>query len=67
MPGLGPVAAAITYLTHLDDSGGEEEVGPSPSTAPLKLEDPTTTKRIRGKTLDFVAIHAGAASKKTRQ
>jgi hypothetical protein len=59
IPGPGPIATAITDLTHLDDSVGEEEVGLSPPTAPLSLEDPTTTKRTRGKTLDFIAIHTG--------
>jgi hypothetical protein len=63
MPGPGPVAAAITDLTHLGDSAGEEEVGDevslSPSTTPLRLEDSTATKRTRGKTLGFIAIHAG--------
>jgi hypothetical protein len=63
----GHAAAAITDLTHLDDSASEEEVGLPPSTAPPRLEDPTTTKRTRGKTLDFVALHTGTASKKTRQ
>jgi len=32
-------------LTHLDDSSGEEEAGLLPSTAPPRLEDPTTAKR----------------------
>jgi hypothetical protein len=61
LPGPGPA------LTYLDDSPGEEEAGLPPSTAPPRLEDPTSTKRTRGKTLDFVALHTGAASKKTRQ
>jgi hypothetical protein len=47
----------------LDDSAGEEEAGLPPSTAPPRLEDP----RTRGKTLDFVALHTGAANKKTKQ
>jgi hypothetical protein len=32
-------------LTHLDDSAGEEEAGLLPSTAPPRLEDPSTAKR----------------------
>jgi hypothetical protein len=47
----------------LDDSVGEEEAGLPPSTAPPRLEDP----RTRGKTPDFVALHTGAANKKTKQ
>lgn len=54
-------------LTHLNGSASEEEAGLPLSTAPLRLEDSTTAKRTRGKTLDFVALHTGAANKKTRQ
>ena len=35
-----------------------------PSTAPPRLEESGRTKRTRGKTMDFVALHTGVASKK---
>jgi hypothetical protein len=35
-----------------------------PSTAPPRLEDSGSVKRTRGKTMDFVALHTGTASKK---
>jgi hypothetical protein len=53
-------------LTHVSDSESEVDTGLPSSTAPPGLEDPGKTKRTRGKTLDFVALHTGAPSKKTR-
>jgi len=50
-------------LTHLESP--EEDVGLPPSTAPPRLED-ANTKRRRGKTLNYLALHTGKASKKTR-
>jgi hypothetical protein len=47
------------------ESAGEEDLGLPPSTAPPRLED-AVTKRSRGKTLDYLALHTGKASKKTR-
>jgi hypothetical protein len=35
-----------------------------PSAASLRLEESGSTKRTRGRTLDFVALHMGTASKK---
>ena len=35
-----------------------------PSTAPLRLEESGRTKRTCGKTMDFMALHTGVASKK---
>jgi hypothetical protein len=35
-----------------------------PSTALLRLEESDSTKRTRGRTLDFVALHTDAVSKK---
>ena len=64
LSGPEPTTAVITDLTHLDDSADEEGVGLSPPTAPPRLEGPATTKRTRGKTLDFVTLHAEIASKK---
>jgi hypothetical protein len=50
---------------RVDLESSEEDVGLPPSTAPSRLED-ANTKRRRGKTLDYLALHTGKASKKTR-
>jgi hypothetical protein len=61
-----PAPEAGVDLTHVSDSESEVNNGLPSSTAPPRLEDPEKTKRTRGKTLDFVALHTGAPSKKTR-
>ena len=61
-----PAPKASIDLIHVSDSESEIETGLPSSTAPPRLEDPSNMKRIRGKTLDFVALHTGAPSKKTR-
>jgi hypothetical protein len=61
-----PVPEADVDLTHVSDSESEVDTGLPSSTAPPRLEDPSNMKRTRGKTLDFVALHTGAPSKKTR-
>jgi hypothetical protein len=46
-------------------SDAEGDAGlPPPSTAPPRLEETTVMKRTRGKTLDFVALQNGTATKK---
>jgi hypothetical protein len=43
----------------------EEDPGLAPpSTAPPRLEESGSTKRTRGRTLDFTAQHTGTVSKK---
>jgi hypothetical protein len=48
--------------------GDDEEDAelPPPSTAPLRLEDTAVIKRTRGKTLNFVALQNGTATKKRK-
>ena len=58
------VLTAIKAKAHIK-SAGEEDLGLPPSTAPPRLED-AVIKRSRGKTLDYLALHTGKASKKTR-
>ena len=67
LSGPEPTTAVIANLTHLDDSVDEEEVDLPLSTVPPRLEDPATTKRTRGKILDFIPLHVGVAIKKTKQ
>jgi hypothetical protein len=45
-----------------DEEGEEVDSGLVPSTAPPRLEDSGSKKMTRGRTLDFVALHTGAAS-----
>jgi hypothetical protein len=61
-----PAPEAGVDLTHVSDSESEVDTGLPSSTAPPRLEDSSNMKRTRGKTLDFVALHTGAPSKKTR-
>jgi hypothetical protein len=50
-------------LTGLGDD--EVDVGlPPPPTVPPRLEDTAVMKRTQGKTLDFVALQNGTATKK---
>ena len=57
--------AASREANHAPESTDEEDPGLLlPSTAPPRLEESGSTKRTRGRTLDFVALHTGAASKK---
>jgi len=62
--------ASYTYVmnraaNHAPESTDEEDPGLlPPSTAPLRLEESGSTKRARGRTLDFMALHTGTASKK---
>ena len=59
-PAPGPID-----LTVLGDD--EEDAGlPPPSTALPRLEDTAVMKRTRGKTLDFVALQNGTATKKRK-
>jgi hypothetical protein len=58
-----PTTAVIIDLAHLGGSADEEEVGLPSSTAPPRLEDPATTKKTRGKLLDFATLHVGVASR----
>ena len=44
----------------------DPERPPAFPTAPPRLEDHGNMKRTRGKTLDFVALHREAPSKKTK-
>ena len=48
---------------RLDGEDEEVDSGLPPSTAPPRLEDSGSVKRTRGRTLDFVALHTGAANK----
>jgi hypothetical protein len=52
-----------TDLTGFGDDKGDAGL-PPPSTTTLRLEDTTVMKRTRGKTLDFVALQNGTATKK---
>jgi len=52
-----------TDLTGFGDDEGDAGL-PPPSTAPPRLEDTAVMKRTRGKTLDFVALQNGTATKK---
>ena len=68
---LGPEAQSRldnTFLqaaNHAPESADEEDPGLlPPSTAPLRLEESGGTKRTRGRTMDFVALYTGVASKK---
>jgi hypothetical protein len=61
-----PAPEAGVDLTHVSDSESEVNTGLPSSTAPPRLEDPSNMKRTRGKTLNFVALHTGAPTKKTR-
>jgi hypothetical protein len=61
-----PASEARINLTHVSDSESEVDTGLPSSTAPPRLEDPQNVKRTRGRTLDFVALHTGAPSKKNR-
>jgi hypothetical protein len=65
-PAPAPAPEAGVDLTHVSDSESEVDTGLPSSTAPPRLEDPSNMKRTRGKTLDFVALHTGAPTKKTR-
>ena len=59
-PAPGPID-----LTGLGDD--EEDAGlPPPFTALPRLEDTAVMKRTRGKTLDFVALQNGTATKKRK-
>jgi hypothetical protein len=57
-PAPGPVD-----LTGFGDDEGDVGL-PSPSIAPLRLEDTAVMKRTRGKTLDFVVLQNGTVIKK---
>ena len=58
-------SAASRAANHGPEPADEEDPGLlPPSTAPPRLEESGSTKRTRGRTLDFVALHTGAASKK---
>jgi hypothetical protein len=61
-----PASEARIDITHVSDSESEVDTGLPSSTAPPRLEDPSNMKRTRGKTLDFVALHTGGSSKKTK-
>jgi negative regulator of sigma E activity len=65
-PAPAPASEARIDLTHVSDFKSEVNTGLPSSTAPPRLEDPQNVKRTRGRTLDFVALHTGAPSKKTR-
>jgi hypothetical protein len=65
-PAPAPASEARIDPTHVSDSESEVDTGLPSSTAPPRLEDPQNVKRTRGRTLDFVALHTGAPSKKTR-
>jgi hypothetical protein len=57
--------AANRAAKHAPESVNEEDPDLlPPSTAPPRLEESGSTKRTRGRTLDFVALHTGTASKK---
>ena len=50
---------------YAPESADEEDPGLlPPSTAPPRLEESSSMKRTRGRTMDFVALHTGTASKK---
>ena len=50
---------------YVPEPADEEDPGLlPPSTAPPRLEESGRMKRTRGKTMDFVALHTGVASKK---
>jgi hypothetical protein len=50
---------------YAPESADEEDPGLlQPSTAPPRLEESGSTKRTHDGTLDFVALHTGAARKK---
>ena len=57
--------AANRAANHAPESADEEDPGLlPPSTAPPRLEESGSMKRTRGGTLDFLALHTGAARKK---
>jgi len=57
--------AANRAANHASESVDEEDPGLlPPSTAPPRLEESGCMKRTRGRTMDFVALHTGTASKK---
>ena len=59
--------AANRAANYEPESADEED--PSllpPSTAPLRLEESSSMKRTRGRTMDFVALDTGTASKASR-
>ena len=50
---------------HAPESADEEDPDLlPPSTSPPRLEESGSTKRTRGRILDFVALHTGTVSKK---
>jgi hypothetical protein len=54
-------------VNHPPKSADKEDPGLlPPSTAPSRLEESGSIKRTRGKTMDFVALHTGTASKKEK-
>jgi hypothetical protein len=61
-----PASRAAPAPTAPAPGRGDEEDGglPPPSTASPRLEDTAVMKRTRGKTLDFVALQNGTATKK---
>jgi hypothetical protein len=57
--------ASNRATNHAPESAGEEDPDLLlPSTAPPRLEESGSTKRTRGRILDFVALHTGTVSKK---
>jgi hypothetical protein len=61
----GVVFCWFSYAGELDGSTNKEDLSLLlPSTAPLTLEESGSTKRTLGRTLDFMALHTGTASKK---